>query len=516
MPPSDAWDAIVVGAGVGGCVVAAGLAAAGRQVLLLEAGPGDPRPASVIGLDTIAAAEEPSRQWPDLRVRSSDPGFDAPGSSTASSDRPYRQGFGVGGGSLINSLLLTPGDSHDYRRWQQQFGCDRWGPDDMAVFLESAATAFGGLPHDVGPVSEAFAAAASAAGHQEGGSSLDQDRLGILGSRLAVRSGGRRSVVEAYLGPQHGFVSEDGGGLAVRGDSAVRRVTMAGHGVTGVEFGDGHQERAPLVIVSAGAIRSPLLLSDSGLTHPAIGQGLKDHPSFAFTIALNRDEVDETYDPASGARAISRLLRWSSDDSEHGDLQAFVVDRVDTSPDGRGSADGDSGPLAVVIVGLMRVTASGWVAPTAAESGARATGPTVVTGALSTASDRERLRSGVLHILDLLRSAELSSLVREIYLDDRGTTADALSGMDPSAIDRFLAEHPGPYAHPAGTCAMGPEGHPGSVVSCQPETAGQVIDTDGLYVADASIMPDLVQGGLQVPVAAIAERVAAGILALRS
>ncbi len=488
MASANGWDAIVIGAGVGGCVVAADMAAAGRRVLVLEAGPGEPHPESVLGLDTIAAAEEPSRRWSGLTVRSE---RDAPA-------RPYRQGFGVGGGSLINSLLLSPGDSHDYRRWQQ-LGCQAWGPGEMAPFLETAAERFVGTSSLPGPVSRAFDAAAVEAGHPGGGSSLDRDRLGVLETRLAAASGRRVSAVEATgLGKS---------GAVVRSGCQVRRVVFDRDRVVGVELGDGGLEQAATVVVAAGAIRSPLLLLDSGLTLPGIGRGLRDHPSFAFTLALNRDALEEgsVNSRVGGAATIARLLRWSSTTSEHGDLQAFVIDRVDRPGDG--ATQRDRVAYAVVVVGLMRVTSTGWVAPLADDPSV----PTVVTGALGTVSDRDRFRTGVLHVLDLLRSAQLAPLVEQVLLDEHGTRAAALDEMDPSSIDEFLARHPGPYAHPAGTCAMGSEGNLHSVVSGEPETAGQVIGTRGLYVADASIMPDLVQGGLQLPVAALAARVAHAI-----
>ena len=54
--------------------------------------------------------------------------------------------------------------------------------------------------------------------------------------------------------------------------------------------------------------------------------------------------------------------------------------------------------------------------------------------------------------------------------------------------------------HPTGTCRMGREGEPTAVV----DAALKVIGVDGLRVADASIMPDIVSGNTQVPTAAIA------------
>ena len=66
------------------------------------------------------------------------------------------------------------------------------------------------------------------------------------------------------------------------------------------------------------------------------------------------------------------------------------------------------------------------------------------------------------------------------------------------------------YCHPAGTCKMGPASDPGAVVGA----TGAVHGLDGLYVCDASIMPDITRGNINLPTAMIGARVAAGLLGL--
>ena len=58
------------------------------------------------------------------------------------------------------------------------------------------------------------------------------------------------------------------------------------------------------------------------------------------------------------------------------------------------------------------------------------------------------------------------------------------------------------YCHPAGTCSVG------TVVA--PD--GQVHGIEGLYVADASVMPTITRGNPNLPVAAIAAKIAAGLV----
>ncbi len=513
------WDAVVVGGGAAGCVVAARLGAGGREVLLIEAGPGEPRPSAAAGLDIIAAAELADRQWAGLEVRHQPEG----------QRHRYRQGYGLGGGTMINALLLSPGDRDDYRRWAQVHRCAGWGPQDMDPWLSAVADRYPGRPLPPRSLSQAFESAAAAAGHAVGGSSMDQDRLGVLATRLAVDGDRRRTAVDAYLGSSDGRPAA--AGVSILTGRAVRRVIASDDRVTGVELADGETIDSPLVVLCAGAIATPALLLSSGIGGRSVGQRLKDHPSFAFTVALRSGDAEAPGGAQAQQRLVSRLLRWSSGPEERGDLQAFVIDRVD---DGaaedpalrrrhRTAGEGAAGPMGVVVVGLMRVSSTGSVSvdrqSVATTSGsttsAVAASPAldVVTGVLGSVDDRRRLRSAVRHIGRLLRSRPMESLVGAIHIDDAGTPAAAIDTMTEVELDRWLVGHPGPYSHPAGSCAMGPSSDRRSVVACEPASAGRVLGCRGLYLADASILPDLVQGGLQVPVMAVAERVAAGILA---
>ncbi len=490
------WDVVVVGAGPAGCVLARRLADDGRRVVLVEAGPGRPQPVATLGLDTIAAAEEPQRTWAGLEVR------DAPDGPV----RPYRQGRGLGGGSTVNGLLLTRGDRIDYDRWRDEHGCAAWGAADVAPWLDRAASAFPGRTVPPGPVAGALAAAAAAGGHAVGGASTDQDRLGVLEARLAIDGQRRRSAFDAYIGEgaaagrRAGRV--DDGGPTVRPDTTVARVLTAGGRARGVALASGHRLMAPLVVVCGGAIATPALLARSGLRARPVGLVLRDHPSFALTLAL-RDRGDHA--PVEH-RVVSRLLRWSSGPDGSGDLQAFAVDRVDRAGDGR--------PLAVLVVGLMAPTSTGSVTVADRSEGPAlaAAGADVVTGALTTESDRVRLRSAVRHVAGLLTSGPFDGLVEETFVDDRGTPIDRLLHADDGHFDRWLATHPGPYAHPASSCPMGPESAPGSVVGAEPGNMGRLIGYEGIVVADASVLPDLVRGGLQLPVVAVAERIAADLI----
>jgi choline dehydrogenase len=64
------------------------------------------------------------------------------------------------------------------------------------------------------------------------------------------------------------------------------------------------------------------------------------------------------------------------------------------------------------------------------------------------------------------------------------------------------------YSHISGTCKMGPSSDPMAVV----DQYGKVYGLEGLRVADASIMPDLVRAAINPTVLMMGERLADFVL----
>jgi choline dehydrogenase len=92
---------------------------------------------------------------------------------------------------------------------------------------------------------------------------------------------------------------------------------------------------------------------------------------------------------------------------------------------------------------------------------------------------------------------------------DRETRSDPeVSGRQ--AIERFLDHAAVHYYHPVGTCKMGPASDPDSVVDAD----GRVHGIEGLYVADASLMPTAISGDTNMPIAVIGEKIARSLLGL--
>jgi choline dehydrogenase-like flavoprotein len=86
---------------------------------------------------------------------------------------------------------------------------------------------------------------------------------------------------------------------------------------------------------------------------------------------------------------------------------------------------------------------------------------------------------------------------------ERVLPTDADLGSD-AALDDWLLRNIGTSHHISGTCKMGPASDPMAVVS----QYGRVHGLDGLWVADASIMPDCIRANTNATTIMIAERVA--------
>ena len=80
--------------------------------------------------------------------------------------------------------------------------------------------------------------------------------------------------------------------------------------------------------------------------------------------------------------------------------------------------------------------------------------------------------------------------------------AEAL--RDDASLERWLLENVSTGYHAVGTCRMGPASDPLAVVGQDLRVRG----VEGLYVADASIMPDITSGLTNVTAFMIGERAA--------
>ncbi|HEX5014247.1 MAG TPA: GMC family oxidoreductase [Candidatus Limnocylindrales bacterium] len=480
------FDVVVIGAGAGGCVMAGRLARAGvGSILLLEAGP-DLR------------ADLPSDLLDAWRLpRPPDWGY-ASEPTDGGELQKLRRGRLVGGTSWFTRFAVR-GSRADFDRWAA-LGNPGWAFDDVLPYFRrfEADEDFGDRPWhgnlgylpinrylDV-ELTEAHAAAVAAAEAIGFSPVDDHNQPGALGvGRMPMNSViGVRVSATAYLD-----VPELAGSLDVRADSPVDRVVIEGGRATGVRLVDGSVIEAATIVVAGGTYGSPLVLMRSGIGPagdlralgidvqvdlPGVGANLSDHPSVVVDTGYHGPARD-----IPKLHSIATFHSNASPPTEPHDLLLWIAD-----PEAPDVPD----QLAIESV-LLRPEARGRVSLRSADPNET---PRIE---LPKATDRDirRLREGIERAIAIASHSAM-----------RGLCPGPATTMpeDDDALRTYIAENGYSIPHVVGTCAMGPRPEDGAVV----DASGRVHGIDGLFVADASIIPEPPSGFSHLPTLMLAER----------
>lgn len=436
---------IIVGAGSAGCVLANRLSADGtRDIVLLDDGPPlmpETVPAGLRSVSFLDAVNEPGRIHDALLARH----------TPTAEPRRYLRGRGVGGSSSVNAMVALRGAPSQYEDWG-------WGDCDAAWAKLELAT-------ERAPV-DRLGAVANAL--------LNADARAEVAT-LTWRDGVRVTSAEAYLWPALGRPN-----LAVRSHCEVRHVIVVANRATGVELNSGERLEADRVILAAGAIHSPAVLLRSHVTTPGLGHGLQDHPSAVFTLALRAG----LHDPSQVA--VSTHLHATVDDCGNV-VQALPMNHVGRETDAAG--------LGALLIALMTPRGAQGHVTIDAEGE-----PIINFALLENDADLRAMTLGVRLGLDLLQTGSFSEIMQSAFIDDAGTTIDALDSDD--AIQRWLRVACGDYVHATSTCAMG------RVV----DDDGAVLGYEDLFVCDASVFPSIPHANTHLPTTMLAERLSPRIL----
>lgn len=278
--PLDEADFVIVGTGAGGATAARVLDEAGFSLALVEEGPffhpGD-RPRELI--DAMG-----------MGVRSM-----ATLATDGVAPMPLLQGKCVGGSTAINSGIIWRMPEDVRAAWRAEFGLDHLVGDELDEAFTRIEDELGVGPtgdHIAGMNNLLMAKGAQALGLP--GKPMDRNSRGCEGNSRCLQGcpiGARQSMEVSYV-PR---VLAHGARLHTH--AHVDRVLFEGDravGVSGVRKADGERERFVVrarhgVIVAASAIFSPVLLRQSGVRHPLLGERFQVHPGSALVGRFDED-----------------------------------------------------------------------------------------------------------------------------------------------------------------------------------------------------------------------------------
>jgi choline dehydrogenase len=517
------YDYIVIGAGSAGCAVAARLSENPKSlVLVLEAGPSD----TDLQVVHVPAA------FPSMFKTEFDWDYMSTPQEALNGRQAYMpRGKMFGGSSSINAMVYQRGNPANYNAWNRG-NISGWGWKDVLPYfikaennerIQSPMHGQGGPLNvadlrDPNPLTKTFVKAAEEQGYPLNDDFNDGNQEGFGQYQVTQRAGMRGSAAVSYL---HGAMEREN--LTVEGNALTKKLVIENGRCTGVIYEkEGEEQTATAsceVILSAGAIGSPQILMLSGIGSkdqleehgitivkdlPGVGQNLQDHVLAPVAYHCTQPvslggagEPEEAEKLADGMGMLTSNIAEAGgfltvhEGAEAPDLQFhfapgfFILD-------GAGNPEGHGFTLLPGIVGTKSV---GQLTLSSADPADK---PNIDPAFLSDEYDMNVIVEGIKIARNILNSSAFDQYRGEEFLPGKDVQSD-------DEIREFIRDYAQTIYHPVGTCKMGSDSL--AVVDHHLKVHG----ISGLRVADASIMPSIINANTNAPSIMIGEKCAAMI-----
>ncbi|WP_085907888.1 GMC family oxidoreductase [Kiloniella majae] len=528
------YDYVIVGAGTAGCVLANRLSKdPNNSVLLLEAGGKDNYHWIHIPVGYLYTINNPRTDWCFSTVK--EQGLNGRSLS-------YPRGKVLGGCSSINGMIYMRGQARDYDQWRQM-GNAGWAWDDVLPLFKRGENYHKGdseFHSDQGelrveeqrlswPILDRFQEAAAEAGIPQTTDFNKGNNEGVGYFEVTQKKGVRFSAARAFLHPV-----KERKNLTVLTQAQARRIVLENKVAKGLEL-DHKGIRSEVkarkeLVLSAGAVASPVLLQSSGIgggelltghgvevQHElaGVGENLQDHLQirtvFQVSGTKTLNEMSHSLFAKAGMAVDYALFRKGPLSMAPSQLGCFAKSNPGLeTPDLEYhvqplSTDKLGDPLHkfpgfTASICNLRPESRGHVHlndPKGEEM------PKIAPNYLSTEGDRQIAIDAIKLTRKICASPALSRHSPREYLpgSDVASDEDILKAVGDIGTTIF---------HPVGTCKMGSD----SMAVVDEEL--RVHGITGLRVADASIMPTITSGNTNAPTIMIAEKASDLILGAKN